>query len=177
MSAKPSAEQPVEARFAPSLDANGDQVLELEIPPRRDYLAVARQLVAAVNVDARLDPLRLSNLQLAVSEACTNAIAAHELNGVSDVIAIRAAASPARVEVVIRDQGGGFDPGQAVALPDPEDPRRLEYETGLSHRAIAQACAMGLGTVTTYLQRAAAAGLSWPDGQIRARPGGNPLPR
>ena len=39
---------------------------------------------------------------------------------------------------------------------------RLKYETGLSHRAIAQACAMGLGTVTTYLQRAAAPGLSWP---------------
>ena len=33
---------------------------------------------------------------------------------------------------------------------------------GLSHRAIAQACAVGLGTVTGYLQRATAAGLSWP---------------
>jgi transposase len=39
---------------------------------------------------------------------------------------------------------------------------RLKYEAGLSHRAIAQACAMGLGTVTTYLQRATAAGVSWP---------------
>jgi transposase len=39
---------------------------------------------------------------------------------------------------------------------------RLRYGAGLSHRAIAQACAVGLGTVTTYLQRAAAAGLTWP---------------
>jgi transposase len=39
---------------------------------------------------------------------------------------------------------------------------RLKFEAGLSHRAIAQACAIGLGTVTTYLQRAAAAGLQWP---------------
>src|SRR5215210_9350426 len=39
---------------------------------------------------------------------------------------------------------------------------RLKYDTGLSHRAIAQACALGLGTVTTYLQRATAAGLTWP---------------
>src|SRR6266849_2536364 len=39
---------------------------------------------------------------------------------------------------------------------------RLKYDAGLSHRAIAQACAVGLGTVTTYLQRAAAAGLQWP---------------
>jgi len=52
---------------------------------------------------------------------------------------------------------------------------RLRYEAGLSQRAIAQACAMGLGTVTTYLQRAAAAGLTWPlpddldDGALEAR--------
>jgi transposase len=39
---------------------------------------------------------------------------------------------------------------------------RLRYEAGLSHRAIAQACAVGLGTVVTYLQRATAAGLTWP---------------
>ena len=39
---------------------------------------------------------------------------------------------------------------------------RLRFEAGLSHRAIAQACTVGLGTVTSYLQRAAAAGLAWP---------------
>lgn len=39
---------------------------------------------------------------------------------------------------------------------------RLKYDAGLSHRAIAQACALGLGTVTLYLQRATAAGLHWP---------------
>src|SRR5712691_3317772 len=42
------------------------------------------------------------------------------------------------------------------------DVLRLKFDTGLSHRAIAQACTVGLGTVTTYLQRAAAAGLAWP---------------
>src|SRR5712691_3856577 len=52
---------------------------------------------------------------------------------------------------------------------------RLKSEAGLSHRAIAQACAVGLGTVTAYLQRATAAGLSWPlpedldDGALEAR--------
>ena len=39
---------------------------------------------------------------------------------------------------------------------------RLKYETGLTHRAIARACTLGLGTVTAYLQRATAAGLAWP---------------
>jgi DNA-binding transcriptional regulator LsrR (DeoR family) len=42
------------------------------------------------------------------------------------------------------------------------DVLRLKYEAGLPQRAIAQACGLGLGTVTTYLQRATAAGLTWP---------------
>ena len=39
---------------------------------------------------------------------------------------------------------------------------RLRYEAGLTQRAIAQACVLGLGTVSTYLQRARAAGVTWP---------------
>ena len=39
---------------------------------------------------------------------------------------------------------------------------RLKHEHGLTHRAIAQACAMGVGTVTLYLGRAARSGLGWP---------------
>ena len=42
------------------------------------------------------------------------------------------------------------------------DVLRLKYEAGLAHRAIAQACTVGLGTVSAYLTRAAAAGLTWP---------------
>jgi transposase len=55
------------------------------------------------------------------------------------------------------------------------DVLRLKYDGGLPQRAIAQACGLGLGTVTTYLQRATAAGLSWPlpddvdDGALEAR--------
>ena len=39
---------------------------------------------------------------------------------------------------------------------------RLKYERGLSHRAIAQACAIGVGTVSLYLPRIAQQGLGWP---------------
>ncbi len=38
---------------------------------------------------------------------------------------------------------------------------RLKYEAGLSHRAIAQAQAIGLGTVTTHVQRAGGVGAQW----------------
>ena len=39
---------------------------------------------------------------------------------------------------------------------------RLKHEQGLPHRAVARACAIGVGTVTLYLQRAAECGLGWP---------------
>ena len=39
---------------------------------------------------------------------------------------------------------------------------RLKYEAGRTHRAIAQACTVGLGTVSAVLARASAAGLTWP---------------
>ncbi len=39
---------------------------------------------------------------------------------------------------------------------------RLKHEVGLSHRAIAQACSVGVGTVSLYVRRAREAGLVWP---------------
>ena len=59
---------------------------------------------------------------------------------------------------------------------------RLKYERGLSHRAIAQACAIGVGTVTLYLQRTSQLGLRWPlpaeldDAALEARLFHRPVP-
>jgi transposase len=39
---------------------------------------------------------------------------------------------------------------------------RLKHERGLSHRAIARACGVGLGTVSEYGRRAQRAALTWP---------------
>ncbi len=39
---------------------------------------------------------------------------------------------------------------------------RLKHEQRLSHRAIARACRVGVGTVSEYVGRAARAGLEWP---------------
>ena len=39
---------------------------------------------------------------------------------------------------------------------------RLKYEVGLSHRAIARALTVGVGSVSAYAERARLAGLSWP---------------
>ena len=39
---------------------------------------------------------------------------------------------------------------------------RLRFELGLGQRQIARSCGMGVGTVHLYLERALAAGISWP---------------
>jgi hypothetical protein len=41
---------------------------------------------------------------------------------------------------------------------------RLRFELGLGLRAIARSCSIGLGTAHEYLQRAEAAGVTWPLG-------------
>jgi anti-sigma regulatory factor (Ser/Thr protein kinase) len=53
------------------------EVVELEIPARPEFLALARLLVAAaVAGDPVFPEDRLDDLRLAVSEACTNAMEA-----------------------------------------------------------------------------------------------------
>ncbi len=42
---------------------------------------------------------------------------------------------------------------------------RLKFESGRPHRQIAASCQLGLGTVSDYIQRARASGLSWQDAQ------------
>ena len=64
---------------------------------------------------------------------------------------------------------------------------RLKLEAGLSHREIARACSVGLGTITEYLRRATEAGLGWPlpgdlddaalEGKLFAGPSGPETPR
>jgi serine/threonine-protein kinase RsbW len=108
------------------------QTVDLAIPPSHEYLDLARMVVTTT---ATLDPMfpdaRVSDLRLAVSEACTNAIEAHRRLQRDDAIQIHCELSDDRIVVVITDRGGGFSPDDRTALPDPTDPTRLEYERGL----------------------------------------------
>ena len=53
-------------------------------------------------------------------------------------------------------------PAARLLMRKIRDVLRLKHEQGLSHRAIAQACSIGVGTVTLYLQRTARRGVGWP---------------
>ena len=106
-------------------------VVELEIPARPDYLAVARLVVAAAaGVEPRFRDERIEDLQILVSEATTNAIEAHADLSSDERILIRCNLGGEGIEVEVLDRGGGFDPDEVSAPPPVEDPDRLEVEGG-----------------------------------------------
>ena len=104
----------------------------LEIPPRLDYLAVVRLVVAtAAALDPPLPESRLDDLRLAVTEACSNAIKAHRPDAADEPVVIACHLDDDLFRVDIHDRGPGFDPDALAALPEATDPRRLQHESGL----------------------------------------------
>src|ERR1700734_1797826 len=82
-------------------------------------------------------------------------------------------------------------PARRLSVRKIKEVLRLKFSLGLGLRAIARSCSIGLGTVHEYLQRAEAAGVTWPLGEDwdedrletalfggppRVRPAGLPMP-
>lgn len=95
---------------------------ELEIPPESRFIGMARNFVAdAARAVGWSDEERLDDLRLVVSETVTNALHAQAGHGVDEVIRVRASVSAERVEFVVTDSAGGFEPpDRAPSLPEPD---------------------------------------------------------
>jgi serine/threonine-protein kinase RsbW len=104
----------------------------LEIPARTEYVSLVRVVVAAAaEIEPDMDSALIDDLRVAVSEATTNAIVAHDLHGVSDRIRIHCKLADDEIAVVVHDQGMGFEPDEVPILPEPDSPERLLHESGL----------------------------------------------
>jgi serine/threonine-protein kinase RsbW len=109
----------------------GDAV-ELEIPARAEFVALARLAVSAIAAaDGELEDERLDDLKLAVSEACTNAIEAHSSIDTDERVIVRCSVDETGLEVRIEDRGPGFEPSRLPDHPPVTDPDRLKFERGL----------------------------------------------
>jgi serine/threonine-protein kinase RsbW len=108
-------------------------VVELEIPARPAYLSLVRLVVDAAvgSLAPGLSATRLDDLKIAVTEACSNAIEAHEAIYADGPVVVRCTIDDHQVTVEVVDQGRGFDPDRVEALPAATDPRRLVHESGL----------------------------------------------
>ncbi len=108
------------------------EVIELEIPARAEFVALARLVVSALAAsDSNLADDRIDDLKLALSEACTNAIEAHGAAGSDERVLVRCWSDTDAMEVCVEDRGRGFDPTQLPDHPPVTDPDRLKYERGL----------------------------------------------
>ena len=109
-----------------------EEVLELEIPARPEFVALVRLVVSSVASSRRvLAEERIDDVKLAVSEACTNAIEAHSDVESDDHVVVRLFEGDDRLDVVIDDRGTGFDPESLPEHPPVTDPERLNFERGL----------------------------------------------
>ena len=105
---------------------------EAAFTPGDDYRPVVNLVLAAAEVlDPPVQRLRLDDLRLAVTEACSNAVKVHRPEALGDPVVVSCHIDDACVRVDVRDRGPGFDPDDLDPLPDPEDPERLQHEHGL----------------------------------------------
>jgi serine/threonine-protein kinase RsbW len=108
-------------------------VVELAIPARPAYLSLVRLVVDAAvgSLAPGLASARLDDLKIAVTEACSNAIEAHEAIYAEGPVVVRCLVGDDHVTVQVVDRGRGFDPDRVETLPAATDPRRLRHESGL----------------------------------------------
>jgi len=94
----------------------------IDIPANSRFVAAARNFVAEVALGGGwIDGEQLDDLRLVVSETVTNALHAHAQQHVEDRIRIDALLFDDRIEIVVADAAGGFDPPtEPPALPEPD---------------------------------------------------------
>ena len=114
------------------MNGSPETVLSLEIPPRAEFVAVARLVVSTAAKSRRALPEdRVADLTLALSEACTNAIEAHDAKNEADRVTVRVDEDGERLVVTVEDRGPGFDLMELTTHPAVTDPDRLNFERGL----------------------------------------------
>ena len=94
-------------------DSEERGIVELSIPARAEYIALCRLALTGI---ARVRPLEeevLSDLKLAITEACSNSIRHAYDGGDPGVVAVRYELTDDRISVEVADQGVGFEPGAA----------------------------------------------------------------
>ena len=109
-----------------------NDAVEIEIPARADYVSFVRLVVAAAaELAPSLAPSRIDDLRVAVSEATTNAIQAHNRSGCTRPVRVSCRCSDGQVTVTVRDEGPGFDADALPEMPPPESEARLRRESGM----------------------------------------------
>ena len=95
--------------------------IELTLPARAENVAVVRHAIGGLGEALEVDPQTLSDVKLAVTEACTNVVV-HAYDGGEGPMQVAAELGPEALTVVVRDEGRGIvprpdSPGLGLGLP------------------------------------------------------------
>jgi anti-sigma regulatory factor (Ser/Thr protein kinase) len=96
--------------------------LEISLPARAENVAVIRHVLGGVGDALALHPEILSDVKLAVSEACANAVVHAYPKGEPGLLDVELSTGSGNIEIVVRDHGRGMmprtdSPGLGVGLP------------------------------------------------------------
>lgn len=95
--------------------------IELTLPARAENVAVVRHAFGGLGEALDLDPQTLSDVKLAVTEACTNVVV-HAYGGGDGPMQVAAEVAGDLITVMVRDEGRGItprpdSPGLGLGLP------------------------------------------------------------
>jgi serine/threonine-protein kinase RsbW len=107
--------------------------LELELPPKPEFVRTARHAIAAIGRVHELPDELVEDLKLAVSEACTNAVASAEVDGaVADgPVRLRASVDGDRIVIEVVDPRAPA-PREVSGDPTEIDTADLPFERALA---------------------------------------------
>ncbi len=104
-----------------------NKTYSLEIDSDPNNLITVEEFVNYFSKDLGLDEDKINGLLLSVTEATTNAIIHGNKGDKSKSVTINVSANEHSLTIIVRDQGGGFDPSR---VPDPTHPDNLLKDSG-----------------------------------------------
>ena len=105
--------------------------VEVEIPPRPEYVGVVRHLMGAVARLGQHSPEFAENAKLAGSEACTNAVELTGRAGVDERVEVTATLREDGLEIAVSDRGQSARESSPVEAGSTDTPA-TGFESGLS---------------------------------------------
>lgn len=84
--------------------------VELRLPPDVAYVGIARLVVTAAARRHGMDDARVEDLKIAVSEATTNAIVAHQQVAAEQPVVLSFGPRGEHFQVLVKDTGPGYEP-------------------------------------------------------------------
>jgi serine/threonine-protein kinase RsbW len=83
---------------------------EIEIPSTLDFLPKVDEFIERKLRKLKINKDQIADIAISVSEAVTNAVEHGNRNDITKKVKIRFKADTSSVEVIVEDEGGGFDP-------------------------------------------------------------------